>query len=37
LVHRPFVDYFERHGLHKGDQLWLEVVEPKRRFRISIN
>ena len=37
LIRRPFLDYFERHALRKGDQLWLEVVEPKRRFRLSIN
>ena len=37
FVRRPFLHYFERHGLRKGDQLWIEVVDPKRQFRLSIS
>jgi hypothetical protein len=37
LLRKPFEDYFKRNGLNTGDRVWLEIIQPKRRFRLRTN
>jgi hypothetical protein len=37
LIRKPFGDFRRRHGLSTADRVWLEVVEPKRRFRLTLS
>ena len=36
LIRKPFEDFFKRHSLSTPDRVWLEVIEPKRRFRLKL-
>jgi hypothetical protein len=36
LIRKPFGDFTKKHGLAVSDRVWLEVVEPKRRFRLTL-
>jgi hypothetical protein len=37
LIKKPFGPFFKRHGLSSSDCVWLEIVEPKRRFRLTLS
>jgi hypothetical protein len=36
LIKKPLKSWFLEHGLKTGDRVWLQVVEPKKRFRLSL-
>jgi hypothetical protein len=37
LIRKPFEQFAKLHRLRNGDRVWLEVVEPKRRFLLRAN
>jgi hypothetical protein len=36
LIRKPFGDFARKHGLAVTNRVWLEVVVPKRRFRLTL-
>jgi|SRR5580700_3494875 hypothetical protein len=37
LINKSFKDFIARHGLKSSDRVWLEIIEPKRRFRVALS
>ncbi|MGD0521494.1 MAG: hypothetical protein ABSA48_09595 [Terracidiphilus sp.] len=36
LIKKSLKPWFQERGLKTGDRVWLEIVEPKKRFRLSL-
>ena len=37
LIRKPIGQFAKRHRLKTGDRVWLEVIDPKRPFRLELN
>lgn len=35
LIKKPLKSWFQARGLATGDRVWLEIIEPQKRFRLS--
>ncbi len=36
LIHKQLKPWFQERGLKTGDRVWLEIIEPKKRFCLSL-